>query len=236
MLYKSCFSIMSDRFNPDVKLTLRDDLKNFFSSATRYNGRCHMGNLLQLANRTYTYVSLLALPPNSTAFPILIFSFMISNVTPCVCLSVCCMVEKHCPIRAILGFFHLWFLRYLFDQLDSRHLSIDIDIHLLGSWGQTHPMTRLLLAFVNKQSWKSESSRIFLSVDTTMKWSSNFCLLSHNKHPPPFVMCAPFPAGRLFTLSLKCKKENLHSLRPKILWDLKVFENKDYFKLKILWD
>ena len=192
-----------------------------------------MGNLLQLANRTYTYVSLLALPPNSTAFPILIFSFIISNVTPCVCLSVCCMVEKHCPIRAILGFFHLWFLRYLFDQLDSRHLSIDIDIHLLGSWGQTHPMTRLLLAFVNKQFL---NQCLPVSVDMSMEWSSIFCLLSHNKRPPPFVMCAPFLAGRLFTLSLKCKKENLHSLRPKILWDLKVFENKDYFKLKILWD
>ena len=74
MLYKSCFSIMSDRVNPDVKLTLRDDLKNFFSSATRYNGHCHMGNLLQLANRAYTYVFPLALPPYSTAFPILIFS------------------------------------------------------------------------------------------------------------------------------------------------------------------
>ena len=74
ILYKSCFSIMLDRVNPDVKLTLRDDLNNFFSSATRYNGHCHMGNLLQLANRAYTYVFPLALPPYSTAFPILIFS------------------------------------------------------------------------------------------------------------------------------------------------------------------
>ena len=140
-------------------------------------------------------------------------------------------LKKHCSIRAILGFFHLWFLKYLFDQLDSRHLSIDIDIHLLGSWGQTHPMTRLLLAFVNKQFL---NQCLPVSVDMSMEWSSIFCLLSHNKHPPHFVMCAPFLAGRLFTLSLKCKKENLHSLRPKILWDLKVFENKDYFKLKIL--